>query len=171
MIGTSASAPHVAGVAALMFSLDCDKMADLLVSNPGEAALLVKDAIMDGVDYSIYLDQTVSQGRLNANTAFLNLAGWCNGAPITSLAINNLQVNNNNLEVFYNTNDFSRHDLSVYDITGRLIYKTDFRPFVFQEKMITIDLTSLGKISGNFIVTINNESEKISKTISLIQSP
>ncbi len=65
--GTSASAPHVAGVISLMYSLMCDEAYEQSLDDPMSIARVVKSAIMDQVTrLPDYTDITVSGGILNA---------------------------------------------------------------------------------------------------------
>lgn len=65
--GTSASAPHVAGVISLMYSLMCEEAYQQSLSDPISIARIVKSAIMDQVTrLPDYTDITVSGGILNA---------------------------------------------------------------------------------------------------------
>ncbi|MDG2450461.1 MAG: S8 family serine peptidase [Saprospiraceae bacterium] len=72
--GTSSSAPQVAGVVALLYSLPCTNLMDLAHNNPAAAALEIKRAILDGVDPLLDLEGiTVSGGRLNVKKAYWQL--------------------------------------------------------------------------------------------------
>lgn len=64
--GTSGATPHVAGAVALIYSTTCTEFASFAKTNPADAALAVKQFIMDGVDQLTDLQgKTVSGGRLN----------------------------------------------------------------------------------------------------------
>lgn len=77
-IGTSLSSPLVAGTAALLYSADCPNFMDLSKADPGQAALVIKDCIMHGVDpNSTLLGITTTGGRLNAHNAIQNLLATC----------------------------------------------------------------------------------------------
>ncbi|MEO1715114.1 MAG: S8 family serine peptidase, partial [Bacteroidota bacterium] len=70
--GTSASCPHVAGAVALLYSLPSQRLADDALNRPGETALLIREAILAGVDELPSLQgQTVTGGRLNVYQSML----------------------------------------------------------------------------------------------------
>lgn len=78
--GTSMSTPHVAGAIGLLHSIDCPQFMNLVKNDPDSASMLIKKAIMQGVDTtSAMTGKTVSNGRLNMHQALLNMGafGYC----------------------------------------------------------------------------------------------
>lgn len=72
--GTSAAAPHVAGVVGLLYAAPCPRLSLLARVNPSAAALLAREAILNGVDPLASLSGLVATGgRLNAHKALLQL--------------------------------------------------------------------------------------------------
>lgn len=76
--GTSFSCPATSGTVALMYSIDCPSFMALVKSDPGAAVLLVKQALLDGVDpVAGLVGETVTGGRLNAFNALNELLDQC----------------------------------------------------------------------------------------------
>lgn len=70
--GTSAAAPHVTGVAALIYALPCLGLAYDAQMNPANTALAVKDFILQGGSNNTSLQNITTTGkRLNAHGALL----------------------------------------------------------------------------------------------------
>ncbi len=64
--GTSGATPHVAGAVALLYATDCPLLMSIKNQSPGEAALLVKESILNGAQPNASLDGiTVTGARLN----------------------------------------------------------------------------------------------------------
>ena len=76
--GTSAATPQVAGAIGLLYALPCPAFRALVDSDPAAAALVVKQAILDGTTPNTSLQGvTVTGGRLNLRGALDELAAIC----------------------------------------------------------------------------------------------
>lgn len=76
--GTSFSSPCVAGAIALLYSAPCTAFDDNASANPAQAAALMKDFILNGVDTTAQLlGETVSGGRLNMHNSMQLLINSC----------------------------------------------------------------------------------------------
>jgi len=166
--GTSGSSPHVAGLAALLFS-SCDKLSDLTMSDPPAAALVVKDVLLGGVVQKTSLENTLSKGRLDALGSFLKLEEYCTDSQSTELSIRSASTEGQTLTVHYNTDIFEVHNYTIFNILGQKLMTAEFRPMLFEEKSFVVDLSSI-ETNGNYILTIRNEKNKASQVIPIFNN-
>lgn len=122
--GTSGACPHVSGVVALLYSVDCPSFMQEVKSNPAQAALAVKDMILGGVKSLPSLqDRTVSGGKLNAYQSVLNMDNYCKeeckrpyGIYVDSIGLFDINLQS--------INAYSSSDLKIkYRIAGDTIWK------------------------------------------------
>ena len=80
--GTSFASPLTAGVVALLYSVPCTSLAVLAHNDPTEAALRVRQALLNGVDQVGNLPgNTVTGGRINAFNSAQLLMDSCQACP------------------------------------------------------------------------------------------
>jgi subtilisin family serine protease len=165
--GTSASAPHVTGVVGLLHSLPCTSLADLSFSSPQDAALLVKNAVLNGTQISQSLTNTVSGGRLNAFQAMVQLQDLCGSQRSNELSLNIfpniISGEENEVKLNYQTTNTDLHSIRLFDSQGRLILKEDFIPPLFENRSIRIDLSGTPLSKGVFFMQLSNSSEQVSQ--------
>lgn len=78
--GSSFAAPQVAGAIALLYASPCIQLANLAQNSPGEAALLARRLIMDGVEPIADLQgKVVSGGYLRVDKSLRLLSAHCYG--------------------------------------------------------------------------------------------
>ncbi|MBL0027426.1 MAG: S8 family serine peptidase [Saprospiraceae bacterium] len=136
--GTSLSTPIVASAAALLYSIKCQSFNSLVTSDPKNAVLAVKEALMSTTDQKASLSgKTVSGGRLNIfNGLNKLLTDNCLNelAPKGDLKINNIKYANGHITINYLSPDTQELDLVLYDSAGKAIYSTKLIPPLFGVK-------------------------------------
>jgi subtilisin family serine protease len=141
--GTSLSTPMVASAAALLFSIKCASFHALVTSDPKNAVLKVKEAIMSGVDKKTSLtSRTVSEGRLNLKNSLDKLIkDNCTNelAPVGELKINQIRFNAGAITIDYLSPDTKELTLNLYSSDGKLVYTTKFTPPLFGTKQYTFN--------------------------------
>jgi hypothetical protein len=87
-------------------------------------------------------DKNVSGGRLNVFSTYLHLAELCGELPTSELSITNIFPNPayDKVKIEYNVENYETHTLLINDAAGKLLYKSEFRPAIFSEKVIDVDV-------------------------------
>lgn len=166
----SAAAPHVAGVIALLYSLPCDLIDEMSMSDPAKLALLMKRSILEGAESNPTLEGiTVSGGRLNAYRSMLWWQSYCaniseeridvdeyiNNFVGETVLINAYPNPADDLATFeYSIDEDSDFEVKAYDVLGRLVYEAEEAAVVFREQSFTIETHHWAE--GMYFVTISN---------------
>lgn len=158
--GTSASAPHVAGAAALLFSTPCPTFNQLTIDNPENAALAVKNAIFDSAKpIDGLVDISTTGGRLNVDGAFKLMQTLCGGSS-GDLAVSTISPNpvreDESLTVKYQTPDSEPYSLRITNVMGQTVYREIIYPPFFGDKINIIPMNK-GWLPGIYILSIYND--------------
>jgi subtilisin family serine protease len=163
--GTSAASPHVAAAVVLLFTSPCANFYELSQSNPPQAALLVKEAILSGSEKLPALEgENVSQGKLNIFLALAQISTLCS-EPLMPLNFDKITNNNGILTVEYLTDILDDHTLQIFDTAGKLWYTTTFKASLFGERSLEIPIYKLP--TGIYYAQMSAGSVRVVKGIFL----
>lgn len=164
--GTSASAPHVSGTVALLYSLPCSGLAEDALQRPAETAVLIRKAILDGVDPIVGLDQfTVTGGRLNMVKALEGLQDQC-GNSTAPFGLSKLFPNpaGDFFTIEFSVPDFDQtYPLQVFNMLGQLVYHTDVSAPRFGPIRHTVPTEKFSP--GTYIVVFGNEDNSFERKV------
>lgn len=169
--GTSAATPYVTGAIGLMYLLPSMKFHADIKYNPKETALLIKRALLEGVDKSFSLEgKTVTGGRLNI---FKSLKILSDFYDIRDLYIDRFEELNilsiypnpilNNAKLTIESNSGQQVNLIVFDMFGHKLLSFQLNQNIGIDSH-NIDLSNLK--TGIYMLTIFNSKTK--KTIKII---
>lgn len=143
--GTSLAAPQVTAAIALLYSVDCLDFAQLVKSNPAEAARSIKSAIINGVDQNPNLEEfTLSGGRLNLFNSILEIDN-CETEFGEELAILSVFPNPSPGELFveFESPDLGEYQLEITDLTGRRVLTTPIQTIPFSPNLRKVNIAQL----------------------------
>jgi hypothetical protein len=142
--GTSAACPHVTGAVALLYSLPCPGFTADALTDPAACARRVRDAILFNVTPEPTLKGlTTTGGRLQVAAAVQDVMDHCAGIS-GELEISSIRPNpvGDRLEVRYQTPDYGRYELQLFNTMGQLMYSEAFEPPFFSAKIKYIDFST-----------------------------
>mgnify|MGYP001548597146 FL=1 len=159
--GTSAAAPHLAGTIALLYALPCLEIEDKLISSPSEAALLVREAIINGVTPMTSLEEyTATGGMLNAYQSALQLAAYCTTEQkpleLTKVWPNPTQ---RELNIEIQVAESGNYKVHIFNLLGSKLYEQDYVLLNFQSTILSLKLSALPQ--GYYLVAIEKEGQRV----------
>ena len=139
--GTSAATPMVAGSVALLASMPCDDVNDVLTTDPTSAAGLLREAILSGTTpVDDLAGITVTEGRLclmcDDGAGAVNALSQLCGSAEGELAILEIRPNpaNTTARILFRTPGTTTFPLRVYNMLGQLVYEEEFAATAFETK-------------------------------------
>ncbi|MCB9081653.1 MAG: S8 family peptidase [Lewinellaceae bacterium] len=165
--GNSAAAPHLAGAIALLYGLPRYSLADAALTKPGETALAVRKALMEGVDPVEGLtDFTATGGRLNVFRAAQLLQNqFPADAPTEGGERLNIFPNPARDEVFIEVEgqESSDCEITIFNILGQPIQYLYCPPGIRRQRLVTADWAP-----GTYFAMLNRGG-KVAATKFMIQ--
>jgi hypothetical protein len=186
--GTSSACPHVAGAVALLYSLPCKDLADMMKAQPSQAALMMKTAILDNVyPVSNLKDKTQTGGRLDVYESMKYLHSYCIGTPEERTAGNfksiyfgkkgfmNVYPNpvntmNGILTIDYRNMDFATMELRVFNTLGQAVqFPLDASVSPFEIQQVQLDVSNFPP--GTYYLNLFDKSQKIAQKFVVLSGP
>lgn len=157
----SAAAPHLTGAIALLYSVDCQEFAADAIQHPKETALVIRNAILKGVQpLGALQNKTVTGGALNILGSLEQLENRCE-VKTGELAIVKLYPNpaTENVIIEYETPDFETYTISVFNALGQLMKREKKTPPRFASKIEEINVQNWA--SGFYVIIIEREHQRV----------
>jgi hypothetical protein len=127
--GTSMSTPHVGGAIGLVYSAPCLNLAFMARTNPGKAALYVKQLLLDWVDPLDGFDTLVtSGGRLDIGNSLKHLtSNACATQRERDIDLTRVFPNpaKNKISIRYTKYEEMGGDILLYNMHGQLVSETN----------------------------------------------
>jgi subtilisin family serine protease len=158
--GTSAAVPHVSGAIGLLYALQNETFIDFAKTQPSEAVLLLKSALMNGTDELPTLkDKTVSEGRLNVWNSLLLLEAYSTGYSDSLKMVNAFpSPAQDNLFVQYDSpnEDF---EILVFNELGQLMEQGTVSTHIVSSKTIHLNVSALQ--NGMYFLVLQNNQQRL----------
>ncbi len=156
--GTSTATAFVTGAIALLASFPNDDWESLMLNNPPQAALLLKEVILRGVDPIQDLqDRTTSGGRLNLHTSMQLLEQYFSGT-FSYLNIDAVYPNpgSQELTIRFTVPEPGNYSLKVHDLLGRSHLDLAIKIDEFWLPEITLNTAYWP--AGVYLISMNHET-------------
>ena len=161
--GTSAAAPHVAGAAALLYTVKCPFFHQLTIDEPNIASSVVKYALIKGATPSLsQIDKSKAQGTLNIFQSMIEMTRFC-VQDSAELDISSITYDNQDLLISYATDEIANYTLYLFNISGHLIISSNFNTSLFADRIVSFPVQNLP--AGIYIVALEAEDQLIRKKI------
>lgn len=164
--GNSAAAPHLAGAIALMYSLPCESLASSAIKQPAQTALIVREALLHGVDTILALKGlTATGGRLNVFKSMEYMQEFC-GTTTGPLDIVKIYPNpvKTELKILIETPDFEAgYAIKIYNSLGQEVYSNAFAPIRFGPKLFNISVANWAP--GPYFVSLSYGKNQVTRKI------
>ncbi len=161
--GTSAATPMVAGAIGLLASMPCLELESKIFSDPREAADLLREAILSGVEpLDILKNITATGGRLSLDNgegggAVNVLAKLCGSAEGELAILEGKPVPaNESLTLSYRSRGSETFPLRVFNVLGQVVYEEQIESVAFSKKETIIPTWYWSP--GMYVVVIGNRS-------------
>lgn len=169
--GTSAAAPHVAGAIALLYSAPTLSFMDEVHQNPSDAALLIKDFILNGTDPVFDLNEkTVSGGRLNLFKSLCNMVSYfgstvCNESNEAAIQILHVAPNpaNDIVQIAFEQQGNGFLKARLFNSVGQLVRNQYLKKIDSGMHQLTFSLSDLN--GGIYYLMIHGKNEVLSEKI------
>lgn len=133
--GTSFASPLTAGIIALLYSAPCSTIGEQAIADPSGTAILVRNALFDGVDIIPNLvSETKYGGRVNAFNSLNIILQTCGPCP-KAYSVNISNVIDTSATIAWQSTDSTLHSDLRYRIVGSadwIVLQNVISPFTLQ---------------------------------------
>jgi len=167
--GTSASAPLVSGVVALLYSVPCPELSEMALIQPKETALKVKNLILNSSVLKESLQGiTITGGRLDVAKAFrMSPIALCDKDSSyvketgDQLKINRIYPNPNKgqVRVKFTPKSLDPVDLTLYDMMGKPLFEKCLSIRIFDKQDLSFEMPN-SLFSGTYILQLSQNGSK-----------
>jgi hypothetical protein len=167
--GNSASAPHLTSAISLLYGIPCKEFAANALTKPMETALIVRQAILDGVDkIDAFEDITVTGGRLNIANAFQQMDVNCEDTT-GELDIINISPNPafDKINIRFQVPEIVPHQFNIFNSLGQIVYSSERIPSRFGEKIHTIDVSNWSE--GTYFLVLQMDKDFVVEPVAIVR--
>jgi len=170
--GTSSAAPHVAGAIALLYASPSPNLIQEVQNDPAEAALLVKDFILQGTDPIADLyNKSVTNGRLNLFNSLCEMENYFKGSSCfeddekINLQIDEVRLNSyqDAVQILFTLNGETYLKMRLFNAAGSLITQEYISNINSGNHQLTLSTQSLNP--GVYYAILNTKRISLSRPV------